>query len=41
MKRRDFLKALSFAAPLTVAGRLYAAPQTKTKLLVVFPARRL
>src|ERR1022692_4739170 len=26
MKRRDFLKALSFAAPLTVAGRLYAAP---------------
>ena len=36
MKRRDFLKALSFAAPLTVAGRLYAAPQTKTKLLVVF-----
>jgi uncharacterized protein (DUF1501 family) len=36
MKRRDFLKALSFAAPLTVAGRLYAAPQTRTKLLVVF-----
>jgi uncharacterized protein (DUF1501 family) len=36
MKRRDFLKAMSFAAPLTVAGRLYAAPQTKTKLLVVF-----
>jgi uncharacterized protein (DUF1501 family) len=36
MKRRDFLKGLSFAAPLTVAGRLYAAPQTKTKLLVVF-----
>jgi uncharacterized protein (DUF1501 family) len=36
MKRRDFLKALSFAAPLTVAGRLYAAPQTKTRLLVVF-----
>jgi uncharacterized protein (DUF1501 family) len=36
MKRRDFLKVLSFAAPLTVAGRLYAAPQTKTRLLVVF-----
>jgi uncharacterized protein (DUF1501 family) len=36
MKRRDFLKVLSFAAPLTVAGRLYAAPRTKTRLLVVF-----
>jgi uncharacterized protein (DUF1501 family) len=36
MQRRDFLKALSFAAPLTMAGRLYAAPATKTKLLVVF-----
>ena len=36
MQRRDFLKALSFAAPLTIAGRLYAAPATKTKLLVVF-----
>src|SRR6202051_414667 len=36
MKRRDFLKALGFAAPLTVAGRLYAAPQTKTRLLIVF-----
>src|SRR6202140_1671672 len=36
MKRRDFLKALSFAAPLGIAGRLYAAPQTKTRLLVVF-----
>jgi uncharacterized protein (DUF1501 family) len=36
MRRRDFLKALSFAAPLTVAGQLYAAPQTKTKLLMVF-----
>src|ERR1700730_4510089 len=36
MQRRDFLKALSFAAPLPSAGRLYAAPATKTKLLVVF-----
>jgi uncharacterized protein (DUF1501 family) len=36
MQRRDFLKALSFAAPLTMAGRLYAAPATKSKLLVVF-----
>jgi uncharacterized protein (DUF1501 family) len=36
MQRRDFLKALAFAAPMTVAGRLYAAPQTQTKLLVVF-----
>jgi uncharacterized protein (DUF1501 family) len=36
MQRRDFLKVLSFAAPLTVAGRLYAAPQTRTRLLVVF-----
>src|SRR6202051_2205966 len=36
MQRRDFLKALGFAAPLAVAGRLYAAPQTKTRLLIVF-----
>jgi uncharacterized protein (DUF1501 family) len=36
MKRRDFLKLLGVAAPLTVAGRLYAAPQTRTRLLVVF-----
>jgi uncharacterized protein (DUF1501 family) len=36
MQRRDFLKILGLAAPLTVAGRLYAAPQSKTRLLVVF-----
>jgi uncharacterized protein (DUF1501 family) len=36
MQRRDFLKALAFTAPLTVAGRLYAAPATDTRLLVVF-----
>jgi uncharacterized protein (DUF1501 family) len=36
MDRRDFLKALAAAGPLTVTGRLYAAPQTSTRLLVVF-----
>jgi uncharacterized protein (DUF1501 family) len=36
MQRRDFLRLLSLAAPLTVAGRLYAAPLTKTRLLIVF-----
>jgi len=36
MKRRDVLKLFALTAPLTIAGRLYAAPQTKTKLLVVF-----
>jgi uncharacterized protein (DUF1501 family) len=35
MKRRDVLRILSLA-PLTIAGRLYAAPQTRTRLLVVF-----
>jgi uncharacterized protein (DUF1501 family) len=36
MRRRDLLKAAAFAAPLTVAGRLMAAPQTRSRLLVVF-----
>jgi uncharacterized protein (DUF1501 family) len=36
MKRRDFLRMLSLTAPLTIAGALYAAPQTRTRLLVVF-----
>src|SRR5579871_6332357 len=36
VQRRDVLKLLAAAAPLTVAGRLYAAPQTNTRLLVVF-----
>jgi uncharacterized protein (DUF1501 family) len=36
MQRRDFLKLIGAAAPLTVAGRLYAAPQTNARLLVVF-----
>ena len=36
MNRRDLLKAIS-AAPLTLAaGQLYAAPQTRARLLVVF-----
>jgi len=40
MRRRDLLKAAgliaAWAAPLTVAGRLMAAPQTSARLLVVF-----
>jgi uncharacterized protein (DUF1501 family) len=36
MRRRDLLKAVALAAPLTVAGRLMAAPQTSARLLVVF-----
>jgi uncharacterized protein (DUF1501 family) len=36
MDRRTLLKALAVTAPLTIAGRLYAAPQTSTRLLVVF-----
>jgi uncharacterized protein (DUF1501 family) len=36
MQRRDFLGLLGLAAPLTIAGHLYAAPQTKTRLLIVF-----
>jgi len=36
MKRRDFLKGLGAATPLMIAGRLYAAPLTQTRLLVVF-----
>ncbi len=35
MQRRDLLKLLGLA-PLTIAGRLYAAPQTRTRLLIVF-----
>ena len=35
MKRRDLLKALA-AAALTPAGRLYAAPATNAKFLLVF-----
>ncbi len=36
MDRRDVLKALALAGPLTITGRLYAAPSTSTRLLVVF-----
>jgi uncharacterized protein (DUF1501 family) len=36
MKRRDVLKMLGVTAPLTIAGRLYAAPQAQPRLLVVF-----
>jgi len=36
MRRRDLLKAAALVAPLTVAGRLIAAPQTSARLLVVF-----
>jgi uncharacterized protein (DUF1501 family) len=36
MNRRDVLKALAATSAVCVAGRLYAAPQTKARLLVVF-----
>jgi uncharacterized protein (DUF1501 family) len=36
MDRRHVLRALALAGPLTITGRLYAAPQTSTRLLVVF-----
>jgi uncharacterized protein (DUF1501 family) len=36
MRRRDLLKAAVGFAPLTVAGRLMAAPQTSARLLIVF-----
>jgi uncharacterized protein (DUF1501 family) len=36
MKRRDFLKSALYAAPLVTAGRLYAAPMSGPRLLVVF-----
>jgi uncharacterized protein (DUF1501 family) len=36
MNRRDLIKALAAAAPLTVAGRVWAAPATDARLLVVF-----
>jgi len=36
MRRRDLLKAAALVAPLTVAGRLMAAPQTSARTLVVF-----
>jgi uncharacterized protein (DUF1501 family) len=36
MDRRDLLKSALYAAPLFTAGRLYAAPMTGPRLLVVF-----
>jgi uncharacterized protein (DUF1501 family) len=36
MKRRDLLKTALYTAPLFTAGRLYAAPMSGPRLLVVF-----
>src|SRR6266478_1761352 len=36
MNRRDLIKAFAAIAPLTVAGRVWAAPATDARLLVVF-----
>ncbi len=36
MQRRDLLKAAALFPMLTVGGRLYAAPATDTRLLIVF-----
>jgi uncharacterized protein (DUF1501 family) len=36
MHRRDLLKAMAAAVPLTVAGRVWAAPKADMRLLVVF-----
>src|ERR1700734_2754865 len=36
MNRRELIKAFAAAAPLTVAGRVLAAPATDARLLVVF-----
>ncbi len=36
MRRRDLLKVASLAAPLLVAGRVWAAPRADARVLVVF-----
>jgi uncharacterized protein (DUF1501 family) len=36
MNRRDLLAGVAALAPMTVAGRLFAAPQTKARLLIIF-----
>jgi uncharacterized protein (DUF1501 family) len=36
MNRRDLIKAFAATAPLTVAGRVWAAPATDARLLAVF-----
>src|ERR1700746_637116 len=36
MNRRELIKAFAVLTPLTVAGRVWAAPATDARLLVVF-----
>jgi uncharacterized protein (DUF1501 family) len=36
LRRRDLLKGVATLAPMTVAGYVWAAPKTDTKLLIVF-----
>ena len=36
MNRRELIKAFASAVPFTVAGRVWAAPSTDARLLVVF-----
>jgi uncharacterized protein (DUF1501 family) len=36
MRRRELLSAIAAVGPLTVSGRVWAAPQADTRLLVVF-----
>ena len=36
MNRRDLVKALAAIPPLTIAGRVWAAPETEVRFLVVF-----
>ena len=36
MRRRDLLRALAGTGPMIVSGRVWAAPQADTRLLVVF-----
>jgi uncharacterized protein (DUF1501 family) len=36
MNRRELLKSVSAAVPMTVAGRVWAAPKSDMRLLVVF-----
>src|SRR5580700_8663000 len=36
MNRRDLIKAFAALAPITVAGRVWAAPASDARLLVVF-----
>ena len=36
MNRRELIRTLAALAPLTVAGRVWAAPATDARMLVVF-----